>query len=105
MHAASHLRRGRARGRTSAMVVTTMPTLWPSVAIKTVATRHRPWGELSLFRGLWHRPHVHGDRPIWFDRGFPNSGQNDLPIWSDQIVVTFCNMRTETFDMQEGLSY
>jgi hypothetical protein len=55
--------------------------------------------KLARFRRLWHRPHVHGDRPVGFDCCFPNSGEDDLPIWSDQIIVPLRNMRSKPFDM------
>jgi len=60
---------------------------------------------VAMFWRFWHRPHVHRDRPVRLDGCFPDSGKNDLPIRSDQVVVAFCNMGAEAFDVQESLSY
>jgi hypothetical protein len=54
---------------------------------------------MPMFRRLWHRPHVHRNRPVRLDCCLPNSGEYNLAVWPDQIVVTLCNMWTETFDM------
>ena len=46
---------------------------------------------------------MHGDGPVRLNHGFPNLGQDDLAIRSDEVVVAFMNMRTNHIDMQESL--
>jgi hypothetical protein len=46
---------------------------------------------------------VHGDGPVGLNHGFPNLGQDDLAIRSDEVVVAFMHMRTNHIDMQESL--
>jgi hypothetical protein len=76
---------------------TAMPTVRSAMAISEVV-RHWAWRE-TWFRRLWHGPHVHGDRPVRLDGCFPDPGKDDLPIWPDQIIVTFRNVGAEIFDM------
>jgi hypothetical protein len=67
------------------------------MAVLAMATK---WAWLkSRFRRLWHGPHVHGDRPVRFNGRFPDSGENNLPVGSDQIIVTLRNMRAKPFDV------
>ncbi len=48
---------------------------------------------------------MHRDGPIRFNHCLPYLREDDFSIWADQIVVSLRNVRTDYFDMQEGLLY
>lgn len=49
------------------------------------------------------RPHVHGNGPVGFDHPFPDGGQNDLAIGTDEVVMAFLYAWPDNFHIQEGL--
>lgn len=52
---------------------------------------------------FWDRPHVHSDRPIWFNHSLPYLRKNDLSIRTYQVIVSFSYMTPDHFNMHEGL--
>ena len=52
---------------------------------------------------LVHGPHVHGDGPVGLHNLLPDGGEDDLAVRADQIVVALLDMRTNDFDVEEGL--
>lgn len=57
----------------------------------------------SNWRRLLNRPHGHGDAPVRLNNLFPDGRQNDLSIWSDQVIVTFLDMWAQNVDLEECL--
>lgn len=52
---------------------------------------------------LVHRPHVHGDVPVWLNDLLPYRRKDDLPIGPYQIIETVLYTRADHFDVKEGL--
>lgn len=78
--------------------VATSWSLW-SMRVEVVAG----WWPCLLRFWLRHGPHVHRDSPIWLNHGLPDLGENDLSIWTDQIIVTLVNVWTDDINVQECL--
>lgn len=55
------------------------------------------------WRGFRHWPHMHSNGPVWLDHGFPDLGEDDLAVRSDEVVVAFMNVRANHIDMQKSL--
>jgi len=54
-------------------------------------------------RRFWHRPHMHRDRPIGLDHGFPYLWENDFAVWSNEIIVSIMNMWADNINVEESL--
>ena len=47
---------------------------------------------------------MHRDCPVGLHHGFPYLREDDIALWPDQVIMTFGDMRTYDFNVQEGLS-